>query len=127
MRLAVESLNYPGRLGCKPVHSRTKPVLGAGPSCGEEDSGRGSSRDEDRGQGGGYYPGKFTERMERQEAASPASSTVSSPTYPFSVSGRSSPTQLSHSPQLPQLSHSETYIQVESDKMAYLSYNSTNK
>ena len=98
MRLAVESLHYPERLN--PGLSQSGPEAWALDQSGDGDSGRWSVSSSDRG----YYPGKFTERMERMEAASPSLSTVSSPTYPFSVSGRSSP-----GPAHAQLSHSETY------------------
>ena len=94
MRLAVESLHYPERLG--PV-SQSQGETGAVDQSGDGDSGRWSVASSS-----GYYPGKFTERMERLEAASPSLSSVSSPTYPWSVSGRSSPAHA-------QLAHSETY------------------
>ena len=97
MRLAVESLHYPERLG---PGSQSQGEAGAGDQSGDGDSGRWSVASSS-----GYYPGKFTERMERLEAASPSLSSVSSPTYPWSVSGRSSPAHA-------QLAHSETYIMI---------------
>ena len=74
MRLAVESLNYPERLG-----SVSQSEAGSGDQSGDGDSGRWSvTSSTGGGGGGGYYPGKFTERMERLEAASPSPSSVSS-------------------------------------------------
>ena len=97
MRLAVESLNYPERLGS--VSSQSE--AWAGDQSGDGDSGRWSVTSSTGGGGGGYYPGKFTERMERLEAASPSPSSVSSPSWP-GWSGRSSPAHA-------QLAHSETF------------------
>ena len=94
MRLAVESLNYPERLGS--VSSQSE--AGAGDQSGDGDSGRWSVTS---GGGGGYYPGKFTERMERLEAASPSPSSVSSLSQSEAGTGSVSQSEAVSSPSCP--------------------------